>query len=490
MRLLTLTCIPLRVYALAALGLVADGLYTCPSAINPVPSAFLGAATGHATTLITTPDSLFLFPTPDTTGAQFCVLNVLVNPNAPRQLFITLGSTSNTPADQDVTCAFLDLTHAPHAIFNVSDPSGASCPIATGEPFSGWRPAQSAPLPACPPSSAPLPAALQGQGRLSDAQASGNSHLLLHGTAWVTVLQGALVTTQCIAAVAPIAQGVTQLLLSNAEKEGAPAQACVWVAPSPPSHLQYKFGPASGGCPADFSHPATIPFNFSGPAAADPAAASAAPAFSQTDFVVSFWVDPIVPPAQFPLEYARIARANFSAVMGGFGALEPVGVAAQVAACAAAGLLCIPSSCETAAAPGGAGSCIGLGLNSSALLGYQLWDEPAEKDFASVAAWMASVAARTAPHAPLRFVNLLPNYADFPASYEEYLDSFVRTVHPDILSFDHYPLFYPGSDRDTITNVSQAGYICNLESVRAAALAAGVGFWNFMNVRFASRIGY
>ncbi len=191
-----------------------------------------------------------------------------------------------------------------------------------------------------------------------------------------------------------------------------------------------------------------------------------------------------MPPAQLPQEYARLAAANYTAVMGGFGATDPGAVAAQVAACAGAGLMCIPTSCETAAAPGGSGSCIGIGLNDTALLGYQLWDEPQASDFPAVAAWMASVAQRTQPRALLRFVNLLPNYANFPGTYEQYLSEFVAAAKPDLLSFDHYPLFpatlLPSAGPQPSGNVSMEGYRLNLASVRAVSKAAGIGFVNFL----------
>ena len=203
--------------------------------------------------------------------------------------------------------------------------------------------------------------------------------------------------------------------------------------------------------------------------------------YTPSDFTISFWVDPIVPPAQFPLEYARIASAGFTAVLGGFGATNSSAVAASVSACEQAKLLCIPSTCETPDSPGGDGSCVGVGLESKALAGYQLYDEPQPSDFPKVAAWMASVAQRTQSRPGLlRFVNLLPNYASFASGYEGYIKDFIEATHPDLLSFDHYPLFYPGSEADS-SNTSQAGYLRNLQSIRAAALENNLPFWNFLN---------
>lgn len=46
-------------------------------------------------------------------------------------------------------------------------------------------------------------------------------------------------------------------------------------------------------------------------------------AWKQPKIALSFWVDPVVPPSEFSDRYAEIAAANFTAVLGGFGALTP-----------------------------------------------------------------------------------------------------------------------------------------------------------------------
>ena len=113
-------------------------------------------------------------------------------------------------------------------------------------------------------------------------------------------------------------------------------------------------------------------------------------------------------------------------------------------------------------------------------MGYQLSDEPPSSDFPALATWMESIASR-APGA-LRFINLLPNYGFPPPSdgvYEAYVDAFISIVGPDILCFDHYPLFYPGSLNDSSVDTSLAGYRRNLATIRAASLKANLTFWNF-----------
>lgn len=47
-------------------------------------------------------------------------------------------------------------------------------------------------------------------------------------------------------------------------------------------------------------------------------------AFTQKDFIISFWVDPLVPAAAFPSAYATVAAGNFTALLGGFGACLPL----------------------------------------------------------------------------------------------------------------------------------------------------------------------
>jgi hypothetical protein len=227
-------------------------------------------------------------------------------------------------------------------------------------------------------------------------------------------------------------------------------------------------------------------------------------------FLISFWVDPIPSPTSPPSPptadtflplYQQVAAANFTLILGGFGATTPEGVSAQIAAAAQAGLLIIPSACESATGPFPNGSCVGLlpppGDNASTLVGFQMWDEPAESDFTAAAAWMESVAQRAFPGA-LRFINLLPNYG-FPgpnstAAYEAYVSDFISVVKPDLLSFDHYPNFGPahttgagpdgdddnGND-DLRADTSMAGYHRNLAVISTAARANSLRFVNFFS---------
>ena len=62
------------------------------------------------------------------------------------------------------------------------------------------------------------------------------------------------------------------------------------------------------------------------------------PNWKQPRLLLSLWYDPVVPKEAFPQRYREIADANFTAVMGGFGATTADMVMAQLAASEAVGL--------------------------------------------------------------------------------------------------------------------------------------------------------
>ncbi len=109
-----------------------------------------------------------------------------------------------------------------------------------------------------------------------------------------------------------------------------------------------------------------------------------------------------------------------------------------------------------------------------AVYGYHLRDEPRADWFEGLEK-VASVVREQAP-GKWAYINLFPNYADpsqlAAKNYEEYLEKFVATCKPPIISYDHYGLMEDGSLR--------SGYWKNLEQVRAAALKAKTPFWNIV----------
>ena len=198
---------------------------------------------------------------------------------------------------------------------------------------------------------------------------------------------------------------------------------------------------------------------------AGPSSPAAPVPWRQDRFVISAWVDPIVPPSRYDAEYARMRAANFSMLLGGFGAKSRADVVLQVAAAARADMAAVPSYCG--------GACV----NVSGAWGLQISDEPSAKAFAALAPKVAQVKAA----GKLAFVNLLPNYASSPgqtgvASYEDYVARFVAEVKPNLLSTDHYPDF-----REPVVDQRKQAYVDNMLILRAASLKASINWWNFFS---------
>ena len=109
-----------------------------------------------------------------------------------------------------------------------------------------------------------------------------------------------------------------------------------------------------------------------------------------------------------------------------------------------------------------------------AVFGYYLRDEP-------VAGWFSNLEKVAGPIRELApdkwpYINLFPDYAENwqlgATNYAEYLERFIATCHPKIISYDNYSLLDGGSVRDNFWS--------NLESVRAASQKHGIEFWNIV----------
>ena len=100
--------------------------------------------------------------------------------------------------------------------------------------------------------------------------------------------------------------------------------------------------------------------------------------------------------------------------------MMPQQVSTQLAACEKHGLKALVSACEDSTPPFNStrvgGSCVGL--QSPALWGFQLSDEPSAKHFGNLSAWSASIGARR-PDA-LRFINLLPSVSEPRTAYRAF----------------------------------------------------------------------
>jgi hypothetical protein len=110
--------------------------------------------------------------------------------------------------------------------------------------------------------------------------------------------------------------------------------------------------------------------------------------------------------------------------------------------------------------------------NNPAAFGYYLRDEPPATWFGNLEK-VASAIREFAPH-KWPYINLFPDYADNSqlgtTGYADYLERFITTCNPRIISYDNYSLMDDGSVRSS--------YWTNLEAVRNACKKHGIEFWN------------
>jgi hypothetical protein len=109
-----------------------------------------------------------------------------------------------------------------------------------------------------------------------------------------------------------------------------------------------------------------------------------------------------------------------------------------------------------------------------AIYGYYLRDEPSAGMFPGLAK-VADLVRELAP-GNWPYINLFPDYAEpwqlGTTNYSEYLERFIATCHPTLISYDNYSLMDDGSVREN--------YWSNLEAVRAACKKHGIEFWNIV----------
>ncbi len=188
--------------------------------------------------------------------------------------------------------------------------------------------------------------------------------------------------------------------------------------------------------------------------------------FVQDRFAIGFWVDP---PADENMDrhYADIAAADFTMVIGGFGANTPETVQKQIELCEKYDLKAIVAT---------AGLPPTQLPESPAVWGYGIRDEPNVSHFPGLQKTVAEI--RDARPERLSYINLFPNHAREELlgtnTYDEYVGRFVEEVGVDVLSMDHYPMMTPDIDK-------RSGYCSNLEVMRKYSLQRGIPFWNFFN---------
>ncbi len=107
-----------------------------------------------------------------------------------------------------------------------------------------------------------------------------------------------------------------------------------------------------------------------------------------------------------------------------------------------------------------------------ALAGYFIADEPGPGGFVGLGEVVAYLRAKDPAH--VAFINLLPNYAPESAigpTYEGHVDTFIRTVKPFVVSYDHYHF---------LKNGDGPLFFDNLETVRRISSKHSVPFWNIV----------
>ena len=188
--------------------------------------------------------------------------------------------------------------------------------------------------------------------------------------------------------------------------------------------------------------------------------------FIQDRFAIGLWLDP---PANEHMDqsYADIAAANFTLVIGGFGASTPETIQRQIKLCEKYGLKALVAR---------AGLPPEQLPQSPAVWGYMIRDEPNAKDFPGLRGIVDNI--RQARPGKLAYINLFPNYANEQqlgtTSYDEHVGRFLEEVRVDVLSMDHYPAMTPGAE-------GRGDYCRNLETIRKYSIQRDIPFWNYFN---------
>lgn len=207
---------------------------------------------------------------------------------------------------------------------------------------------------------------------------------------------------------------------------------------------------------------------------------SAARADAHDEFITSYWYGP--PPKFTTIEqYRRIKDANFNVVMPPGPPDTSITVADNrkiLGFCRELGMKAVifdprmPTSLAAADARSNIDAIVKDYADHPALMAYFIVDEPSADQFARLGAVVEYLKQRDPKHPG--YINLFPTYAApgsqlGTATYEEYVERFVKTVHPFVISFDHYP-FIKGYDRPD--------YFTNLAIIRNAGITSKRPFWN------------
>ncbi|MHB1452728.1 MAG: beta-galactosidase [Saccharofermentanales bacterium] len=111
-----------------------------------------------------------------------------------------------------------------------------------------------------------------------------------------------------------------------------------------------------------------------------------------------------------------------------------------------------------------------------AYIGTFVWDEPTA-DMMTMFGPISNEIRKAAP-GKIAYFNLHPLYSEpfqrSNLSYADYLERFMETCKPDVISYDHYPFI---ADKD---NGITEDYFYNLELISMLANKSNIGFWTFI----------
>ncbi len=193
------------------------------------------------------------------------------------------------------------------------------------------------------------------------------------------------------------------------------------------------------------------------------------------DPIVTYWAGPGYDTA-FPLTDAaakRMVDVGMNLVWAGSAAELNVAQRHGLRALYVDRSILLPASLDDPAQRARLDALIDSICHNPALYAYHIIDEPGATLFADLARIVDYLRQRDPAH--MAYIDLFPNYASDAAygtkGYGAYLDTFVRTVKPSLLSYDHYQFR---------TETDSSGYLQNLAEVRQRAKAAGIPFMNIV----------
>lgn len=112
-------------------------------------------------------------------------------------------------------------------------------------------------------------------------------------------------------------------------------------------------------------------------------------------------------------------------------------------------------------------------MDHPAFAGYCVWDEPASSDFEALAQkkalWDSVMEDKSF------FVNIFPGWAgtDLGGSFNYYVSTYLETVKPEVLCFDHYPLMMDANGNTVVRD----SFFSDMDICSYQAKQAGIPFW-------------